>query len=167
MSYTTFDNIFSNDIPTVVGAKAVYVRLHVRDFLDDLCQVTNRIVAWSSIYKKTVEHVAGFLFQNYRAPFDILGQDNCRKVEVLEGQVLTIAGNKDKPLFLKVLGDHLFLDPNDRTSFSKDNSLLIDDSPQKSVLNEDGNAIFLQTWDRSRQGDKFLMDTLGPWLKQL
>ena len=78
-----------------------------------------------------------------------------------------MSGNEYKPLLLKVLGDHLFLDPTDRSSFSKDNTLLIDDSPQKSVLNENRNAIFLESWDRSQRGDNFLMGSLAPWLKHL
>jgi len=51
--------------------------------------------------------------------------------------------------------------------FSKDNTILVDDSLQKSVLNKNKNAIFLESWDRHIHGNKVLLETLSPWLKQL
>jgi len=72
-----------------------------------------------------------------------------------------------KTMWLKVLADQLFLDPGDGTSFSKENTLLIDDDPEKSVCNEFGNAIFPQNWDHGLHGDNFLIESLAPWLKRL
>ncbi len=51
--------------------------------------------------------------------------------------------------------------------FDKDNTLLIDDSPEKSVCNENGNAIFLDSWTRHVEHDDFLMEVLLPWLRRL
>ena len=48
-----------------------------------------------------------------------------------------------------------------------ENTILIDDSPQKGVLNENGNGLFLESWNRHRHGDKVLLESLAPWLKRL
>jgi hypothetical protein len=117
--------------------------------------------------KKTVEPVASFLFQNCRPPFDVLGQEKCRTVEVSKGKRLGAYGQPWKNLLLKVLDECLFIDPADPTSFNKDNTILIDDSPAKGVLNENGNGIFVDSWNRDVHGDDVLLGTLIPWLKRL
>ena len=135
--------MFSHKEPTVIGTKAVYVCPGVQEFLGELSLLANHIIVWSSMMRKSVEPIAGFLFQNTREPYVILGQEQCRKVERFRGKFVTEGGNPFKVLLLKVLGEHLFLDPGDPSSFSKDDTILIDDSPFKSVLNENGNAVFL------------------------
>ena len=47
------------------------------------------------------------------------------------------------------------------------NTILIDDSPEKSVCNESGNAIFLESWSRHHVESDFLLGTLAPWLSRL
>ena len=44
---------------------------------------------------------------------------------------------------------------------------MIDDSPEKSVCNESGNAIFLESWSRNELESNYLLDTLVPWLTHL
>lgn len=162
------DNVYSDREPTLIGTKAVFVRPNVREFLREVNRISNRVLIWSSMLKKTAEPVAEFLSENTgRTLFDVLGQDTCKKVERSPGQFLVQGGNPFKPLFLKVLGEHLFVNPEDPVYFSKDNTILVDDSPQKSVLNENGNGIFLESWNRYQRGDKLLMGTLAPWLKRL
>ena len=51
--------------------------------------------------------------------------------------------------------------------FTKDNTILIDDSPEKNVCNESGNAIFLESWSRNELESNYLLDTLAPWLSRL
>ena len=41
---------------------------------------------------------------------------------------------------------------------------MIDDSPEKSVCNESGNVIFLESWSRNEPESNYLLDTLAPWL---
>ena len=48
-----------------------------------------------------------------------------------------------------------------------ENTILIDDSPQKGVLNENGNGLFLESWNRHQRGDKVLLESLASWLKRL
>ena len=159
------DNSFSDRTPTVVGTKAVYVRPNLHEFLIEVSKIACRVVIWSSMLKKSVEPIAMFLFQNSKPPFDILEQEKCRMVETSQGKFLVEEGNPFKLLFLKVLGEQLFLDPDDLLSFSKENSILIDDSPQKGILNEIGNGLFLERWNRYKRGDKVLLESLAPWLK--
>ena len=65
---------------------------------------------------------------------------------------------------MKVLSETLFTNPSGDTSFSPDNCLLIDDSPLKSICNENGNAVFLRTWNPNEGADDFLLGELLPWL---
>ena len=48
-----------------------------------------------------------------------------------------------------------------------DNILLIEDSPEKSVYNEEGSAIFPQSWHQQQRWDNFLVRELLPWLHRL
>ena len=123
------NNVFSDRTPTVVGTKAVYVSPNLQEFLVEVSKIACRVVIWSSMMKKTVEPIASFLFQNSKPPFDILGQEKCRTVETSRGKTLVQEGNPFKSLFLKVLGEQLFLDPDDPLSFNMENTILIDDSP--------------------------------------
>ena len=45
-------------------------------------------------------------------------------------------------------------------------TLLIDDSPEKNLLNDEFSAIHPQTWTGDLN-DKFLMNTMLPWLKNM
>ena len=44
---------------------------------------------------------------------------------------------------------------------------MIDDSPEKTVCNESGNAIFLESWSQNELESNYLLDTLAPWLSCL
>ena len=67
-------------------------------------------------------------------------------------------------IFMKVLLEQLF---HESSPFTKENTLLIDDSREKSVCNEFGNAIFLKPWTHEDQNDNVLLGRLLPWLKSL
>jgi hypothetical protein len=47
------------------------------------------------------------------------------------------------------------------------NTILIDDSPEKCVCNDSGNYLFLETWNPLDASDDFLLRILGPWLLNL
>ena len=53
--------------------------------------------------------------------------------------------------------------------FKKKNTIIIDDSPVKHILNNSENALFPVSWlhDGAGQNDTFLIDMLVPWLRQL
>ena len=67
-------------------------------------------------------------------------------------------------IFLKVLLEQLF---HEILPFTKENTLLIDDSREKSICNESGNAIFLKPWTHEDQSDNVLLGRLLPWLESL
>ena len=159
-------HVFSSSIPTLVGPKHVYSRPRLADFLAVVAEVADRVLVWSSMRRSTVELIAGFLFEGIKQPFEIMGQEFCTKVEISRGRYLTdLSGTKE--IFFKDLSKRVFSNSSGGVSFDKDNTLLVDDSPEKSVCNENGNAIFLQSWSRSQRGDDVLMGSLAPWLRQL
>lgn len=163
------ENIFSSTVPTVIGPKGVFTRPGLREFLAEVSDVVDRVVIWSSMKRSTVELIASFLFTDIRAPFDILGQDSCTRIQTSPYGIrrfLTGIGNS-KDIFLKVLAERLFSNPTGSILFTEDNTLLVDDSPEKSVCNHNGNAIFLETWTRQQRHDEFLMGSLAPWLRNL
>ena len=53
------------------------------------------------------------------------------------------------------------------TLLDQENTILIDDSPEKCVCNDRGNYLFLKTWSPIGSTDDFLMYMLAPWLLQL
>jgi hypothetical protein len=62
----------------------------------------------------------------------------------------------------------LFL--GDVSRYKKNNTVLIDDSPEKSILNDSGNAVFLKSWKhivRNSSRNDYLIREVGPWLKIL
>jgi hypothetical protein len=63
---------------------------------------------------------------------------------------------------------HLFL--GDASKYKKNNTILFDDSPEKSILNDAGNVVFLKSWKhtmRNSASDAYLTTELGPWLERL
>ena len=72
-----------------------------------------------------------------------------------------------KDIFLKTLSKDLFAKFNRK--FKKKNTIIIDDSPVKHILNDSENVLFPVLWssDGAGQNDTFLMDKLLPWLRQL
>ena len=65
---------------------------------------------------------------------------------------------------MKVLLEQLF---HESSPFTKENTLLIDDSREKSVCNESRNAIILKSWTHKDQNDNVLLGRLLPWLESL
>lgn len=142
--------------PTFIGPKAVYTRPGVRAFLADIRNITNSIVVWSSMKKSTVAEIAKYLFSDMPSPALILGQESCEKIEVRPNVFLMVQNNSAKMIFLKTLSSSLFRRRVGSMVLDSDNTLLIDDSPEKSVCNHTGNAIFLRPWRRAACIDKFL-----------
>ena len=51
--------------------------------------------------------------------------------------------------------------------FNNENTILINDSPEKSICNEIGNAIFLESWSCHHVENNFLLGILALWLSLL
>ena len=164
-TYSEGHHIYSSEIPTLVGPKGVYCHPRMREFLTCVSDFAARIV-WSSMKRTTVSSIANYLFHGLPPPFTILGQDHCQTIDVGERKCV-LRGNDRKLIFFKIMPNQLFNSPAESWPFTNDNTLLINDSPEKSVCNESGNAIFLESWSRQRLDFNSLMDTLAPWLISL
>ena len=103
-------------------------------------------------------------------PLHIVGQDSCDRIFIMgrNNKVTTMkVKGTYKDIFLKTLSKDLFTKFNGK--FRKNNTIIIDDSPVKHILNNLENVLFLVSWshDGAGQNDTFLIDTLLPWLQQL
>jgi hypothetical protein len=161
--YDESQGIHSSTVPTIVGPKAIFMRPGLLEFLTEISKFVARIFIWSSIKRSTADKIVGYLFRGLPLPFDILGQDSCRKIETSRGKYLIVIGGS-KEIFLKNLSEALFVGS---TLLDQANTILIDDSPKKCICNDRGNYLFLKTWSPLDSTNDFLMSTLAPWLLQL
>jgi hypothetical protein len=166
--YDVRQGIHSSTVPTIVGPKAIFTRPDLLEFLTEISKFAARIFIWSSMKRSTVDKIVDYLFRGLPLPFDILGhdilgQDSCRKIKTSQGKYLTVIGGS-KEFFLKNLSKALFVGS---TLLDEENTILIDDSPEKCVCNDRGNCLFLKTWTPLDSSDDFLIRTFAPWLLQL
>ena len=162
--YKLEDNVLCHWNPTIIGPKAVFARQNVGEFLQQVSEIAHRIIVWTTMFKRNAEPIAGHLFGGCRAPYDVLGQEQCTRIEIARGKFFHWG---PKVHLMKVLSEALFSNNGGGSPIDATNTLLIDDSLEKSVCNENGNAIFLETWSHTKQRDNVLMDDLLPWLQRL
>ena len=70
-------------------------------------------------------------------------------------------------IFLKIMLQKLFRASTTFLPFTNDNTILIDDSLEKSVYNENSKAIFLESLSWNELDNNYLLDTLAPWLSRM
>jgi len=162
--YSVEDNVLSNRTPTIVGTKAVFARQNVGEFLREVSTVANRVIVWTSMFKRNADVVVDYLFRDSPLPYAVLGQDRCKLIPLPNGKYYH---HGYRTLYMKVLSEGLFSSSNERGVINAQNTLLVDDSPRKSICNESGNAIFLDTWSHETRRDNVLMTELLPWLRRL
>ena len=119
--------------------------------------------------KSTTDEVCAYLFREGSLPFVVLGQDSCKTVKCRDrfGRMTTYKERgTNKELFLKNLD---VLTARFQGCFSLDNTIIVDDSPRKHVLNSPENVILTDSWSNQRNGDKdtFLLAILLPWFQKL
>jgi hypothetical protein len=154
--------IHSSTVPTIVGPKAVFTQPGLLEFLTTISKFTAHVFIWSSMKRTVVEEIVHYLFCGLPQPFEILGQDSCRKIEISKGKYLKVIGGS-KEIFLSNLSEALFIGS---IHLDEEDTILIDDSPEKCVCNDSGNCLFLETWTPLDVADDFL-HTLGLWLLRL
>lgn len=162
--YKVGDNVLCHRNPTIIGPKAVFARQNVSEFLREVFQIADRVLVWTAMLKSNAEPIAAHIFSQCRPPHAVMCQTECKMIEVSRGNFFCMG---PKVVFLKVLSDTLFGNPGERSSFNADNTLLIDDSPEKSICNEKGNALVLDTWTHEMRRNDTLMGELLPWLRGL
>ena len=158
-SYKVEDNVLCHRNPTIIGPKAVFARQNVGEFLHQVSEIAEKVIVWTTMLKHNAEPIAGHLFKGCRVPYDVLGQEQCTKIEIGRGKFFHLG---PKVHCMKVLSEALFSHNGGGSTFDVTNTILIDDSPDKSVCNENGNAIFLETWSHTKRRDNVLIDDLLP-----
>ena len=159
----------SATLPTIVGPKGVFVRPDANVFLRNVSRFTD-ITVWSSMRADTVQQLCTFLFRDVRPPVNILAQENCDRI-MLRSQSGSLRSLKvqgtSKDVLLKTLSKTLY--PHFSGRYTPENTIVIDDSPEKHILNSDANVVLAESWSHRGDGrhDSFLMDELGPWLHRL
>ena len=159
--------VHSTTMPMEVGKKFVWVRPRYSDFLSELLTFAT-ITVWSSMLELTTKDICSYLFGSSLVnPRRILGQEDCDRV------LLCKDGNKifymkevdiQKDIFLNTLSNHLFNSYDSR--YTPANTLVIDDSPIKHMLNLLENVLLLPTWSYGGDGasrDSVLMEELLPY----
>ena len=118
-------------------------------------------MVWTLMVRSNADLVASYLFTGNPKPYRILAQDQCKMILFPPGR---LSRPSQAGIFMKVLSEQLF---HENSPFTKENTLLIDDSQEKNVCNESGNAIFLKPWTHEDQNDNVLLGRLLPWLESL
>lgn len=114
---------------------------------------------WSSIADKNIHRVIDAVLEGTSLKRDhvpLLSQGDCTRSSYVE------SSNPHKPFFLKnlnVFAKLLGLD-------TVEDVLLVDDSPQKNLLNDVHSAVHPPTWSGD-DGDRFITMHLQPWLEGL
>lgn len=141
---------------TIIAGKAVFKRPFCDEFLE-FCFERFSVGVWSSRTKKNVDSVLNFIMgekrQNLLFCWD---QSHCTWTPYYTPE------NDDKPLLLKKLNKLWEKSETDlpwkRGDYSDSDTLLLDDSPYKALLNPPNTAIFPQTYQYSNEKDS----SLGP-----
>ena len=87
-------------------------------------------------------------------PFLVLGQDSCKTVKCRDtvGRLTSFKEPRtNKDLFLKNLDVLL---GGAEGNFACDNTVVVDDSPRKHIMNKLENIILADSWSNRRNGDK-------------
>nr|PNR49410.1 hypothetical protein PHYPA_011306 [Physcomitrium patens] len=158
----------SATIGAIVGMKAVYVRPNCLNFLAELGKI-GRISVWSSMKSSNIQGFVNYLFPKEMLPGLILGQDSCTKIwfQDSSGRLTTfMVPGTHKELFLKNL-DTLF--SGYKGIFNSENTIIVDDSPLKHIMNDSKNVLLPNSWSNNGNGnrDTFLLRTLLPWFQRL
>ena len=111
--------------------------------------------------RSNADLVASYLFTGNSKAYRIIAQDQCKMILFPPGR---LSRSGQPGIFMKVLSEQLF---HESSPFTKENTLLIDDSREKSVCNESGNAIFLKPWTHEVENDSVFLGRLLPWLESL
>ena len=158
-------------LDSLVNRKAVRARPGLRAFLREVLDLAH-VVIWSSMVLDNTEPIVRFLFAGLPSPCLVLGQEACDELFDERGAPVPKFGGGGGQQFLKVLRSRLWVGVPRLEGVphgwwpTADNTLLVDDSPTKSVLNPPGTVVFPDTWTGQRN-DTFLVNELGPYLRRL
>ena len=168
LTFLTESDPHSSTVPAAIGPKALYVRPMCAQFLSELSEIAD-ISVWSSMKRETTIQICRYLFKDTIMPVHVLGQEDCDRIKVLRNKRLSFmkVPGTNKDVFLKTLKKHLYNNFNGR--FKADNTIIVDDSAIKHVLNKPANVVLLDSWSYKGEGssDSFLMEKLLSWISRL
>ena len=159
----------SSTMPAHIDSKLVWTRPGYNLFLKVLSKFAT-ISIWSSVKVASTRTIAHYLFRNVTPPRTVHSQEHCKRIVTFVvnrvPKYLKVEGT-EKDVFLKTLSVGLF--PMYRHVFTIENTIVVDDSAYKHVLNNPNNVLLADTWSPKGEGasDSFLLDVLLPWLRQL
>ena len=166
--YNNSSALHSATIGAIVGMKVVYVHPNCLSFLEELGKIAS-ISVWSSMKIWNVEGVVEYLFLKRKLPCLVLAQDSCTTLRCRDSSrrltTFMVPGTQ-KELFLKNL-DTLFC--GYRGIFNSGNTIIVDDSPLKHIMNRPENVLLPNPWSNCGNGDRdtFILRTLLPWFQRL
>ena len=146
--------------------KVVYVWPNCLNLLEELGKIAS-ISVWSSMKISNVEGIVNYLFLKGKLPCLVLAQDLCTTLRCQDSsrQLTTfMVPGTQKELFLKNL-DTLFC--GYRGIFNSRNTIIVDNSPLKHIMNKLENVLLPNLWSNRGNGDwdTFLLHTLLPWFQ--
>ena len=147
------------DDATVVGARYVWKRPHLEDFLN-YCFETYTVAVWSSARRYNVDLLCNFLFtpeQRQQLLFK-WDQSNCVKVEPNPDPQ-----EANKPLFEKHLSHVWEAFPQ----YSAKSTVIVDDSPLKMRHNPNGCVVIANPWKAWERRDKDLLIPNGRLFREI
>ena len=159
------------DGETLINHKVLRVRPGLRRFLREVQDLAHVIVRSSMVLENT-EPIVAFLFRGLSPPCLILGQESCNELLDEKGRLVPKIGGGGGQQFLKVLNSNLWVPVPTLHGVPHGwwptplNTLLVDDSPAKSVLNPPGTVIFPIPW-KGDMKDTFLENELAPYIRRL
>ncbi|CAI8591949.1 unnamed protein product [Vicia faba] len=136
---------------TTISRKAVFKRPYYLEFLN-FCFERFDVAVWSSRLKKYVDRVVDYLMGDMKQRLIF-----CWDLSHCTETSFRTLENRHKPLVFKDLRkiwDNY--DPNlpwDKGYYNESNTLLLDDSPYKALLNPPYNSIFPHTYSYENQND--------------
>ena len=116
-----------------------------------------------------VKGIINYLFPKGKLPCLVLAQDSCTTIRCWDSSrrltTFMVPGTQ-KELFLKNL-DTLFC--GYRGIFNSGNTIIVDDSPLKHIMNRPENVLLPNPWSNRGNGDRdtFLLRTWLPWFQRL
>jgi len=153
-------------VPTIVEKKEIYVKPNCTEFLSELGKIAI-VSVWSSMMMFNTDGVSKHFFEGIEMPSLVLSQVSYTKLKCKDdsGKITTFKEpGTSKELFLKNLST-LFKDS--WGNFTLENTIVVDDSPSKHIMNNFKNVILPNAWSNRSNGpkDTFFRDTFLPWFR--
>ena len=158
----------SNYLSIEAGSFKRYVlpRVDLRKFWCSVAMVAH-VMIWTCMRRESAELIVSKILWGCPQPHLILGQEHCSRLE--STRTKKILQGRDHDVFFKDLPRTVFQGEHSEVweDFKPNatNTILVDDTPEKGALCDNGNVVILPSWPKILQPD--LCDGLLSWLMEL